>query len=159
MDINNLAERGVMPMKYDELIHFVEDVLNEGNKLANAVCYDEGFFGPFAHVRISFKRNHRELYGKLLVFCAERGGTIFSTTPSTLETVVRVDIDAPKRRCLKDIRKEARLSVQELAEQTGVNEQMIHKYENGSKDINKAAASTLKLLAVALNCSIEDLID
>lgn len=60
---------------------------------------------------------------------------------------------------LKTLRKAHRMSVQELADASGVNFQMIQKYESGNKDINKAAVSTVKALANALGCRIEDLID
>lgn len=60
---------------------------------------------------------------------------------------------------LKTIRKARRLSVRDLADQSGVNFQMIQKYESGIKDINKAAASTVKALAKVLGCTMEELID
>lgn len=60
---------------------------------------------------------------------------------------------------LQLIRKCKGMTAQELAEKSGVNFQMIRKYESGAKDINKAAGATLKALAQVLGCAIEDLID
>jgi DNA-binding transcriptional regulator YiaG len=146
-------------MKYNELINFIEQDLNDDNKWSNAAAYDDGFFKGFEHVKVVFNRHHAEMYRRLLSFCAEHGGIVIKTQPATLETTVRVESDDPVKRSLQQIRKDAGLSVQELAEQSGVNFQMIQKYESGNKDINKAAASTVKALAQALGCSIEDLID
>lgn len=60
---------------------------------------------------------------------------------------------------LQTIRKARQLSVKDLADKSGVNFQMIQKYESGIKDINKAAASTVKALAKVLGCTMEELID
>lgn len=60
---------------------------------------------------------------------------------------------------LQDIRKANNLSQSKLAEKSGVNLRMIQKYESGEKDINKAQAITLHLLAQALDCTIEDLLE
>ena len=60
---------------------------------------------------------------------------------------------------LAKIRQDAGLSQSQLAEKAGVNRPMIQFYEQGVKDINKAQAQTIKKLANALGCSMEDLID
>lgn len=60
---------------------------------------------------------------------------------------------------LRECRKTSKLSVNDLAEASGVNARMIQKYENGEKNINKAAVMTVKALAKALGCQIEDIID
>ena len=60
---------------------------------------------------------------------------------------------------LAKIRQDAGLSQSQLAEKSGVNRPMIQFYEQGVKDINKAQAQTIKKLANALGCSMEDLID
>ena len=60
---------------------------------------------------------------------------------------------------LKRIRKDLKLSQNQLAEESGVNARMIQHYEQGFKDINKAQAITLYKLAQALNCKIEDLLE
>ena len=60
---------------------------------------------------------------------------------------------------LKRIRNEKNITQKELSEFSGVNIQMIQKYEQGIKDINKAQAETLYKLAKVLDCAIEDLIE
>ena len=60
---------------------------------------------------------------------------------------------------LKRIRNERNLSQGKLSELSGVNYQMIQKYEQGVKDINKAQGLTLQALATALDCKIEDLLE
>lgn len=51
------------------------------------------------------------------------------------------------------------LSQSELASVSDVPVRTIQQYEQRQKDINKAAAITLKKLATALYCSIEDLLE
>lgn len=60
---------------------------------------------------------------------------------------------------LKRIREEKKLSQSQLSKNSGVNFQMIQKYEQGVKDINKAQGITLYNLAQALECKMEDLIE
>lgn len=60
---------------------------------------------------------------------------------------------------LQERRKAAELTQAKLAEASGVNLRMIQAYEIERKDINQAAASTVKKLAEALMCKVEDLID
>lgn len=60
---------------------------------------------------------------------------------------------------LKQIRQRAGLSQSELAEQSGVPLRTIQQYEQRQKSINKAQAEYLVLLAKALNCNAEDLIE
>ena len=60
---------------------------------------------------------------------------------------------------LKRLRSEAGISQSKLSELSGVNLQMIQKYEQGVKDINKAQGETLYKLAQALNCNVEDLLN
>lgn len=60
---------------------------------------------------------------------------------------------------LKKIREATGLSQAKLAEASGVNVRMIQYYEQGAKDINAAAASTVYRLAQALNCTVEDLLE
>lgn len=73
-----------------KLLDFVTGVLNEGNKHDNAIAYDEAYFDGGKEVKIVFNRDHRKLYSKLLVFCAQENITVISTHPCTLETIVRV---------------------------------------------------------------------
>ena len=60
---------------------------------------------------------------------------------------------------LKKIREGKKLSQAQLSEASGVNLQMIQKYEQGVKDINKAQGITLHALAQALECKVEDLLN
>jgi len=60
---------------------------------------------------------------------------------------------------LKRIREEKNITQAKLSEITGVNLQMIQKYEQGVKDINKAQGITLHNIAQALECKIEDLLE
>lgn len=46
-----------------------------------------------------------------------------------------------------------------LAEISGINIRMIQQYETGARDINKASIHTVWLLAKALRCSVDDIID
>lgn len=60
---------------------------------------------------------------------------------------------------LQEIRKARGLSQRELAEASGVNVRVLQHYEQGFKDINKAAAETVKALADALGVRMEDLLE
>ena len=60
---------------------------------------------------------------------------------------------------LKRIREARGLSQAKLAEASGVNVRMIQHYEQGSKDINAAAALTVYKLAQALDSAVEFLIE
>ena len=59
---------------------------------------------------------------------------------------------------LKLIRTSRGLTQKELAKKSGVNFRMIQHYEQGDKDLKKAAAETVVKLARALDCNITDLI-
>jgi len=60
---------------------------------------------------------------------------------------------------LKQIRESNKLTASKLSELSGVNIQMIQKYEMGVKDINKAQGMTLYKLSQVLECNIEDLLE
>ena len=60
---------------------------------------------------------------------------------------------------LKRIREERNITQIQLAEKSGVNIRMISYYEQGFKDINKAQGLTLRALANALECNIEELLN
>lgn len=60
---------------------------------------------------------------------------------------------------LKRIREDQNISQSKLSDMSGVNLQMIQKYEQGVKDINKAQGITLHKIAQALKCNIEDLLE
>ena len=60
---------------------------------------------------------------------------------------------------LKEKREAVGMSQSELANASGVSVRMIQHYEQGAKDINKAAAITVKKLADALNVKMEEIIE
>ena len=60
---------------------------------------------------------------------------------------------------LKLLRKNARLTQQELAEQSGVPLRTLQQYEQRQKDINKAQAGYLVMLARVLCCEMQDILE
>lgn len=60
---------------------------------------------------------------------------------------------------IQEIRKARGLSQRQLAEASGVNVRVLQHYEQGFKDINKAAAETVKALADTLGVRMEDLLE
>ena len=58
---------------------------------------------------------------------------------------------------LARLRTYAGLSQKALAEKADVSVRMIEQYEQGKKDIRKAAADTVLRLSRTLHCSMEDL--
>ncbi len=60
---------------------------------------------------------------------------------------------------LSKIRKKSGLSQRELAQLSGVNIRSIQQYEQRAKDINKAAAQSIKALAGVLACRMEALLE
>lgn len=60
---------------------------------------------------------------------------------------------------LKDTREAAGLSQSQLAELSGINLRMIQHYEQGSKNINKASAVSVLMLAEALDADIYDILN
>ena len=60
---------------------------------------------------------------------------------------------------LQEKRKAAGLSQSKLAARVGMSIRTLQYYEQGALDFNKAAVETVYRLAVALGCSVEDLID
>lgn len=67
-------------------------------------------------------------------------------------------IASRRKNKLKEMRKMNRLTQKELSEKTGVGLRAIQQYEIGAKDINKASALTVRNLARALHCEVEDLL-
>lgn len=59
---------------------------------------------------------------------------------------------------LQKKRKEAGYTQHELAARSGISIRTLQYYEQGVLDINKASASTVYRLAVALGCQMEDLL-
>lgn len=60
---------------------------------------------------------------------------------------------------LKAARLIKNLSQSKLSELSGVNLQMIQKYEQGVKNINKAEAMTVYKLSEALDCNMWELLE
>lgn len=60
---------------------------------------------------------------------------------------------------LKTARQAKGLTQKQLAEASGLNLRTLQHYEQGSKDLNQAAAITVYGLAVILGVSVKDLLD
>ena len=60
---------------------------------------------------------------------------------------------------LKMIRESKRITKVELAEKSKVSVNMIVKYENGQRDIDKASLDTLTKLATALDVKLIELLE
>ncbi|MCC8097019.1 MAG: helix-turn-helix domain-containing protein [Eubacterium sp.] len=60
---------------------------------------------------------------------------------------------------LKRLRREVRLTQKELAEQSGVPLRTLQQYEQGQKNINKAAAEQVHALSKILVCNVKDLLE
>lgn len=60
---------------------------------------------------------------------------------------------------LKTIRQSCGLSQTQLAEAAGLSLRTLQEYEQGRKNINGAAVTTVMRLAEALSCQIADLIE
>jgi transcriptional regulator with XRE-family HTH domain len=60
---------------------------------------------------------------------------------------------------LQRIRKERNLTQGQLAYKTKIPVKTIQAYEQWSRDINKASGDTLKKIADALGCAIDDLLE
>ena len=60
---------------------------------------------------------------------------------------------------LKEKREAAGMSQAALAKLTGISVRVIQNYEQGTRPLNGARAITVKRIADALGCRMEDLID
>lgn len=60
---------------------------------------------------------------------------------------------------LKEVRQAKGLSQSKLAEKTGLNVRTLQHYEQGSKVFDHARLDTILKCAIALNCTMEELID
>ena len=60
---------------------------------------------------------------------------------------------------LKERRKAAKMTQAQLSEKSGVDIRIVQALEQGYRDINKAAAATVRDLARAVGCTVEDLLD
>jgi DNA-binding XRE family transcriptional regulator len=75
-----------------------------------------------------------------------------------MKTVEIIKSYFPSVPALKMIRKKRKLKQEELAALSGVNVRSIRAYEQGKNDITKAQGDTLQMLAKALDCTIEELL-
>ena len=76
-----------------------------------------------------------------------------------MKTVEKIQSCFPSVSALKTIRQKRKLTQEQLAMLSGVNVRSIRSYEQGDNDISKAQGDTLQMLAKALDCSIEDLLN
>ena len=60
---------------------------------------------------------------------------------------------------LKELRTKAGMTQAQLAQKSGVNVRMVQYYENGFKDLSKAAFETGLRIAEALECDPRDLLE
>lgn len=60
---------------------------------------------------------------------------------------------------LKEMRTRRGMTQAQLADAAGVNIRLVQDYEQGHKDINRAAAITVYQIAQALRCAVEDIIE
>lgn len=60
---------------------------------------------------------------------------------------------------LKEKRLAQKLSQAKLAEKTGLNIRTIQHYEQGSKNFDHARLDTILKICIALDCSLEDIIE
>ena len=51
------------------------------------------------------------------------------------------------------------MTQRQLAEIAGVSVRLLQDYEQGRRDINSAEAATVTILASALGCAVEDLLE
>ncbi len=74
----------------------------------------------------------------------------------TMETICSSTLSESR---LKTIRESRGLSQAELARESGINLRNIQMYEQRVNDINRAQARTVYMLARAIGCHVEDLLD
>ena len=75
-----------------------------------------------------------------------------------MKTIEKIKSSFLSVSALKNIRKTRKLTQEQLALLSGVNIRSIRSYEQGCNDISKAQGDTLQMLAKALDCTIEELL-
>ena len=75
-----------------------------------------------------------------------------------MKTIEKIKDCFPSVSALKVIRQKRKLTQEQLALLSGVNIRSIRSYEQGDNDISKAQGDTLRMLAKALDCTIEELL-
>ena len=109
------------------------------------------------HSGLSFRRIHAEASFEWLLRAYP---TLHETSELHVAQVLDERLGAQGRqRALKQLRLASGLSQSQLARAAGVGIRAIQQYEQGSKDINKAAVSTVVALARTLHCEVEELLE
>lgn len=103
-----------------------------------------GFFIAVQHIPYTMSRSH-SAPGRMRY----RKGELYAVTILDEEMMTR----------LRMYRERMGLSQSELARESGISVRMIQHYEQRQKDLNKAQTRTVWLLARALHCSMEDLME
>lgn len=75
-----------------------------------------------------------------------------------MKTIEKIKDCFPMVSALKVMRQKRKLTQEQLALLSGVNVRSIRSYEQGDNDISKAQGDTLQMLAKALDCTIEELL-
>ena len=70
-----------------------------------------------------------------------------------------IEVEEKKQSNLARIRRYKGYTQALLAEKTGMSLRTLQQYENFARDINRASVCTVLVLAKALDCSIEDIIE
>ena len=76
-----------------------------------------------------------------------------------MKTIEKIEACFSSNSRLKEIRQKRKLTQEQLSLLSGVNIRSIRSYEQGENDISKAQVDTLQMLAKALDCTIEDLLE
>lgn len=75
-----------------------------------------------------------------------------------MKIIEKIKVHFSQVSSLKTIRKKRKLTQEQLAMLSGVNVRSIRSYEQGDNDILKAQGDTLLMLARALDCTVEELL-
>lgn len=75
-----------------------------------------------------------------------------------MKTIEKIKNCFPSVSALKIIRQKRKLTQEQLALLSGVNVRSIRSYEQGDNNISKAQGDTLQMLAKALDCTMEELL-
>ena len=75
-----------------------------------------------------------------------------------MKIIEKIKVHFSQVSSLKMIRKKRKLTQEQLAMLSGVNVRSIRSYEQGDNDILKAQGDTLLMLARALDCTVEELL-
>ena len=152
-----------------------------GTELVRKVIYECGLEIAFPDALRDFDTiSYEYTYGYLLAYLQWYSGRTFSgilkiTGPDVIKKYAgeffevdderRIEIaseifeDADETVHLQEMRKMCDLSQSRLADMAEVNLRTLQQYEIRSKDINKAAASTVLDIARTIGCRVEDILE